>query len=179
MSGRPYLSSEDSRLLREALGPYSGERYLEIGAGNAGGLVKLSKRFSTVVGTDIVRPSMSDWREAGASVVLTDGASCLRDGSFDLVAFNPPYLPVVVGGDVAVEGGEELEVPKRFLSEALRVVAPGGRVVMLLNDSSPMGPFEEECAKRGFRLQVLAKRRVFFEELTVYEAMRPMASASG
>lgn len=166
----PYLASEDSALLRGVLKAYSGGSALEIGAGNCGNLVVLAKGFKTAVGTDIAMPGMTDWRASGADFLMADGASCLRSGSFDLVAFNPPYLPAEVADDPSTEGGVALEVPMRFLRESLRAVKPTGRIVMLLNDQAPIGEFEAECSRRGFRLSKVATRHLFFEELSVYEA---------
>ena len=169
MSGEPYLASEDSALLRRALKGRSGERCLEIGAGNGGNVVALSGKFRLVVGTDLVRPSMGDWREAGANLILADGASCIRSRVFDLVAFNPPYLRGEVE-DRAVDGGSQLDVPKRFLREALRVAKKDGEVVFILSDGADWREFREICEEAGFALRPLASERVFFEELTVFSA---------
>jgi len=172
MTGKPYLASEDSALLRKALGMFSGERFLEIGAGNGGNLVEASKNFGTVMGIDLVRPSMTDWRE-GANFILADCASCVRPGCVDVVAFNPPYLPGEPGEDLAVEGGGALEVPMKFLEEALRVIRKEGRAIFLLNDEAQLGGFEKICDERGFAVRRLESKRVFFEELSVYEAFVP------
>jgi release factor glutamine methyltransferase len=170
MSGEPYLASEDSALLRNALGSYSGSTCLELGAGNGGAMLDLARRFDLVVGTDLKRPGMEDWKEGSGQYLLADCASCLRDSSFDLVAFNPPYLREDGEEDSTVEGGIGLEVPQRFLEEALRVVRPAGRVVMLLNDQADIDEFGRICADRGFILKRIGSRRVFFEELSIYEA---------
>jgi release factor glutamine methyltransferase len=167
---RPYLASEDSALLREVLKNYSGESALEIGAGNCGNLVALAKGFETAVGTDIVMPEMTDWKATGSDFLMADGASCFRSGSFDLVAFNPPYLPNAVVEDPSTEGGVALEVPMKFLRDAVRVVKLTGRIVLLLNDQAPIEEFETECSRHGFRLSKLATSHLFFEELSVYEA---------
>ncbi|HEV2138583.1 MAG TPA: methyltransferase domain-containing protein [Nitrososphaerales archaeon] len=170
MSQKPYIASEDSALLRRVVSEYSGRTFLEIGAGNAGTLIELSARFADVVGTDIVRPAMMDWKKTGVDFVLADGATCLRSSTFDLVAFNPPYIAAAIVADKAVEGGEELQVPLKFLREALRVVRPDGAVIMLLNDGAELSKFKEVCASAGFRLRRVASRRVFFEELYVFVA---------
>jgi len=171
MSGETYISSEDSALLRSALQGLSGGSCLEIGAGNCGNLLELRKRFELVVGTDLLRPATSDWRGKGIELVLTDAACCLRSHSFDLVAFNPPYLALEVSGDRAVEGGKGLEVPKAFMREALRTVKPTGKIVFVLNDEAGVGEFEEMCSEKSFALRRLATRRMFFEELAVYSAV--------
>ena len=169
MSGEPYLASADSALLRRVASRYSGERCLEIGAGNGGNLVAASERFGLVVGTDLVRPGMADWKER-ADFVLADGASCMRPESFDMVELNPPYIAAEVREDRAVEGGMGLEVPKSFLQEALRVVRKEGRIVFLLDSGTAPEEFERLCAQGGFALRRVESMRMFFEELTVYEA---------
>ena len=169
MTGATYLASEDSALLRRALEGRSGRRCLEIGAGNCGNLLRLSEKFGTAVGTDLVRPSMADWKGAKADFVQADGASCLRTGAFDLVAFNPPYVAADVE-DVAVEGGPGLEVPKKMLREALRTVRQDGEIVFLLNDEADRREFEDICADAGFGLREVAAERTFFERLAVYSA---------
>jgi ubiquinone/menaquinone biosynthesis C-methylase UbiE len=75
-----------------------------------------------------------------------------------------------------VEGGDGLEVPKKFLSEALRVVKPTGRIVMLLNDEAEVEVFRRACAGKGFGLRRVGSKRMFFEELSVYEASAVPAS---
>jgi methylase of polypeptide subunit release factors len=177
MSGEPYLSDADSALLRSALRRYSGGKCLEIGSGNGGTLIDLGARFETVVGTDLSRPEMADWKDAGVDFVLADLATCFRPSSFDLVAFNPPYLVGRVQ-DPAVDGGEVLEVPREFLREALRVVRGTGAVVMVLNDEADIHAFEEVCLASGFRLDPIESTRMFFERLTVYAASRAICGQS-
>jgi len=170
---RPYLASEDSALLRGALKTYAGENALEIGAGNCGNLIVLALGFETAVGTDTVMPGMTDWRGSGADFLMADGASCLRSSSFDLVTFNPPYLPAEVADDPSTEGGVSLEVPMRFLQDALRAVKPTGKIVMLLNDQAVIEEFEAECSRHAFKLAKVATKHLFFEDLSVYEASAP------
>jgi release factor glutamine methyltransferase len=171
MKGAAYTASEDSVALRSALRRYSGSACLEIGAGNGGTLVELAKSFDLVVGTDIVRPETTDWRESGANYVIADAASCFRRGAFELVAFNPPYVPSEGISDRAVDGGREgTEVALRFLGDALEAVRGDGRIVMLLSSDNPVGEFEAECARKGFAMTKVSERRLFYETLHVFEA---------
>jgi release factor glutamine methyltransferase len=172
MKPGPYLASEDSALLRRALQQYKGKACLEIGAGNGGNLVGLLKSFDLAVGTDIERPVMTDWSTVGGDFVLCHLASCFKDRTFDLVAFNPPYLQSGEIDDLAVDGGKEGQVPLTFMREALRVVKSSGRILMLLNDENPVNRFQEECRQRGFELVRRARKHLFYEELSVYEARR-------
>jgi release factor glutamine methyltransferase len=170
MSGVPYASSEDSALLRSAMAGRSGSSALEVGAGNGGGLDVLSHAFSLVVGTDLIRPGMGDWKVRGSNFVLADRATCFRSSVFDLVAFNPPYLPSDVTTDVAVDGGKEgTEVPLGFVEEALRVVAKGGRILMLLQADELPEKVAERIRAGGLRATAVAMKKMFFESLTVFE----------
>jgi release factor glutamine methyltransferase len=173
MSRRPYLSSDDSEFLRGVLSKYSGESCLEIGAGNGGTLAALAERFCLVVGTDIVPPLRSVISNMRVNYVLADTANCFGDQSFDLVTFNPPYLPSAGIEDPAVDGGKGgAEVPLLFLREALRVVKTSGRVILLLSSQNPLEGIESECVKSGFELRRIAEKKLFFEELYVFEAAR-------
>jgi len=167
---RPYLASDDSALLRDVLRAYSGGSALEIGAGNGGNLIALASGFRTVVGTDILMPGMADWKNSATEYIMADCASCLRPGSFDLVAFNPPYLPSESALDVVTDGGTRLDVPMKFLRSALCAVKRTGKIVMLLNDEATIEEFTRECSRQGFRLSKVTTKHLFFERLTVYEA---------
>jgi release factor glutamine methyltransferase len=173
MSPETYLSSDDSAALRGVLRRYSGESCLEIGAGNGGGLEVLSGGFARTVGTDLLRPSALALTGGSVDFCLADAASCFRGESFDLVAFNPPYLPSDEIRDVTVDGGKDGEaVTIRFLEDAIRVLKPKGRIVFLLSGDNPLAPIDATCRAKGFSMKLLETRRLFYEALSVYELSR-------
>ncbi len=165
-----YFSSSDSELLRGALRGYGGETSLEIGSGNGGTLLELAKRFRIAAGTDLVKPAFRmPVNRGNVDFVLADRASCFRDSAFDLVVFNPPYVPSEGVEDGAVDGGKDgVEVPLTFLEEALRVTKPTGRIVMLLSSHNPVEKFETLCAQRGLEMRLGASKALFYEKLFVY-----------
>ncbi|MDV3293344.1 MAG: methyltransferase domain-containing protein [Nitrososphaerales archaeon] len=170
MRSLTYLTSDDSALLRGAMRGRSGDASLEIGAGNGGGMAELALGFGLVVGTDLALPEQAREGIARTNLVIADVASCFRERVFDLVAFNPPYIPTETVEDPTVDGGASgTEVPLRFLREALRVVKRGGSVLMLLSSENPSDVFEEECGRSGFKMTKIAGKRLFYETLSVYE----------
>jgi release factor glutamine methyltransferase len=172
---RTYVPSDDTALLIEALSGFEGERCLEIGFGSGAVLASLSGRFSLVVGTDVVHPESRSASERGADtdMVLADRAGCFRAGAFDLVAFNPPYLPSEGVQDIAVDGGAGgVEVPLRFLEDALRVLRPNGRIVVLLSDAGDISGFLDRAGRMGLAAVEKRRKRLFFESLVVYELSR-------
>lgn len=175
--GRPgsrYLPAEDTHLLRDALARYSGEACLEIGFGSGTLVSTLSRRFGLAVGTDVQQLGEAKIaRSPGVDLLLADRAGCFREGSFDLVFFNPPYLPSQGIVDRTTDGGRGgIEVPLSFLEEALRVLRRGGEIVVLLSREGDVEGFLERCARMGLEADVVAERRLFFENLAVFRLKR-------
>jgi release factor glutamine methyltransferase len=173
--GRPrYLPAEDTDLLMEALEHFSGDSCLEIGFGSGAVLASASGRFRLAVGTDVV--GLEEARlatRAGVQLVLADTGTCFRDRVFDVVFFNPPYLPSETIEDQAVDGGPTgVEVPVSFLREGLRVLREEGVIVALLSTEGDVGSFLAHCRSLGLQVEPIAEKRLFYETLSVFRIQR-------
>lgn len=168
-----YLPSQDTATLARALRSYRGGLCLEIGFGSGAVLQSLVGRFETVVGTDLLSVAQAVTSKGDAEVVLADRGTCFRAGTFDLVTFNPPYLPSEGIEDLAVDGGTGgLQVPVAFLEEALRVVKKEGVVVLLLSDEADLDEFRRVCEAKGLRVEEKDRTSLFYENLYVFELRR-------
>lgn len=124
-------------------------RVVDIGTGSGAIAVTLAlETGARVVATDIsvaaLRVAAANGRTLGAAVawLACDLASALRSGGFDLVVSNPPYVPArdksVLQREVrdyepgiALYGGNDgLEIYRRLIPEAERLLVPGGWLVM-------------------------------------------------
>ncbi len=131
----------------EAALRYGARSILDIGSGSGAIAITLAMETKArVSATDIsvaaLRVASENARQLGADVrfVAGDLASPFADGSFDLVVSNPPYVPTgeslprEVGEHepaIALFGGADgLEIYRRLIPEAARVLKPGGRLVM-------------------------------------------------
>lgn len=174
-----YLPAEDTQLLKEAVGPFSGGACLEIGFGSGAVLSSVSGRFERAVGTDVIGLDDAKLARApGVDLVLADRAAPFRDGVFDLVFFNPPYLPSGPVEDEAVDGGPTgVEVPISFLDEALRVLREDGTMVALLSTEGDEESFLSRCTDLDLNVEPIATRRLFYETLSVFMIRRAVAGA--
>jgi release factor glutamine methyltransferase len=169
-----YLPAEDTHLLREALATCGGDSCLEIGFGSGALLAGVAGRFRLAVGTDIlVLEDAKQSRTESADLVLADTAKCFRDGVFDLVFFNPPYLPSDRIEDASVDGGSGgTQVPISFLREALRVMKEYGTVMVLLSEAGDVGSFLEYCRSQSLYVEPVGERSLFYEKLVVFKIRR-------
>lgn len=169
-----YAPAEDTWLLLRAAGTEcrDGERVLEIGCGSGAVSAALSRR-AHVLATDINPHAVRVARDMGIEVVRTDLFSGIC-GRFDLVLFNPPYLPTQPDErmddwlEYALDGGPDGRATiSRFLSGVGRVLAPSGRVLLLV---SSLTGFREICtliSQAGFVPEVVLEELVEGELLTV------------
>lgn len=164
----PYRPAEDTFFLLEEVEKESlkGKRALEIGCGTCYIAAALAGAGAgLVVGCDI-EPAPE---HGGAEAVRCDARALpFRDGSFDLVVFNPPYLPSEGIRDITVDGGRGgAEVPLMFLSAALRAVKRGGAVYFVVSSLTDTGSIEGFLKGSG-SFYSKRERRLFFESLYVY-----------
>lgn len=170
MSGTSYVYAEDSQLMGEALSLLDGgERFLEIGVGNGGNLEIVSDKFNLVVGTDIAKIRQTRHGKT-LEFIIADRATCFRESIFDVVAFNPPYVPSESIVDKTVDGGPfGMEVPLEFLKSALEVIKKSGKILILLSSEDSLELFQVFCEERGLMSRKLVERKLFFECLSVFE----------
>ncbi len=139
---------ETEHLVEAALDRAAGN-IVDIGAGSGAVAITLAlETGSRVLATDIseltVRVAAANARRLGSPVhfVVCDLGTALPSGYFDLVISNPPYLPTAGSESiqrevreheprVALFGGlDGLDVYRRLIPEARRLLKPGGRLVM-------------------------------------------------
>lgn len=178
-----YPVEEDTILLLEAAEEEvrPGDRVLEVGTGS-GTIAAALTGPAAVIATDINPYAAAAARALGLDVVRADLCSGLR-GEFDLVIFNPPYLPTQDEERIddwlerALDGGESgRDVIERFAASVGGVLADGGRVLMVI--SSLTGPVEVAriFLRVGFSTRVVRKRAVEGgEELMVLRCVRTAA----
>lgn len=176
-----YEPAEDSELMVDALlgTIQEGERVLEIGCGSGIVSVFAMEHSQQVVGVDLNPHAVQCARMNGVDVIRTDLFAGIK-GTFDLIMFNPPYLPTsadeVLGGldDLMVSGGHDgRKTIERFLACLGEHLSPNGRVLLLV---SSLTGIEEVCSmmqRAGLDVEPVVRSRHFFEELVVLKGWHP------
>ena len=154
-----------------------GDRVLEIGTGS-GYIASRLTRETRVVATDINPFAVREARDLGVDVVRADLLNGLC-GQFELVIFNPPYLPpqpaerICDWLEYALDGGASgREVITKFAGQVGRVLAPGGRILLLVSSLSGIHEVGEIFRDLGYDVSMTEQRAIFEETLVVLKITR-------
>ncbi len=170
-----YTPAEDSFLMLSALQVEKGEVVLEMGCGSGFLSLHMAKAGALVTAVDVdpfaLRNTEENARLNGLRLeVMHSDLFQNVSGRFDLVVFNPPYLRGAAEGPEDLcwaGGGTGLELTDRFLAGAKEHLEKGGRLLVLF--STDVQTDDRERSLRGWKVKVIASRRLFFEELSVLE----------
>ncbi len=176
-----YEPSEDSFLLVEsALSEIKGcEKILEVGCGSGivSAVIKANTKAS-IVGIDINPHAAKCTKDNGIEVIRGDLLSCIK-GKFDMILFNPPYLPTTeeerMEGwlNVALDGGHDgRRIIYRFLEDAGDHLAKSGRIVMLLSSLTGIEEVKSKMESLGYAVEDKREERLMFEQLIVIVAKK-------
>jgi release factor glutamine methyltransferase len=153
----------------------AGTAVLDMGTGSGIGAVAAARWAGRVVAVDInpaaVRCARINLILNGVEdrVVVHEGDlfGPVQGDRFDVVLFNPPYLPGTPATplDRAFRGPD---VARRFALGLGEHLAPGGHAILALSSVGDGPEYTAELDGAGFALEVVAERRLIGETLVVY-----------
>ena len=176
-----YEPAEDSFLLADAAlsEVRDRDRVLEVGCGSGiiSAVIKANTKAS-VVGIDINPFAARCSKENGIEVIRGDLLGCIK-GKFDIIIFNPPYLPTNEMErtkdwiNAALDGGYDgRSIIKRFLNEAGNCLSNNGKILLLISSMTGIDEVRSELISLGFTILEIGHERLDFEQLIVLVATR-------
>jgi len=164
-----YQPAEDTFFLADHIEDEKGKTALDIGTGT-GFLAKiLSDSFDLVIGTDI---NINSLRQQAAPIRnrICCNAADVFSKKFDLIICNLPYLATDEIIDIATDGGTEgFEIPAQIIKSALPCLNKSGKFIFVTSSLSNYQKLIDMINSQGFRARILARKKLFFEELILVQ----------
>lgn len=171
-----YEPAEDSQLMLESIRDYLNDKnnlqILEMGVGS--GFIAKQIKGHQVIGADINKHAVEAAEKIGIKVIQTNLFENI-EGKFDLIYFNPPYLPQdkvseQLSIDTALYGGKKgYEITHEFLKKLNNHLEENGTCLLLLCNISKPQLSLDLAESLGFNCQLVNQTYAFPEQLFIYK----------
>lgn len=172
----PYEPREDSFLLQKYVKKLAKGIVLDVGTGSgiqaltAGENSKVNKVYAVDVDEEVIQHCKNAVKSEKIIFLQSDLFQNIII-KFDIVIFNPPYLPQESDSrDIRLEGGKKgYEVIGRFLSQVNNYLIIKGCILLLFSSLTNKDKVIDLIEQNLFDYEELEKSHVFFEDLFVYK----------
>lgn len=167
-----YEPQEDSFLLSKHIRYYAKGKVLDLGTGSGILAEEALKYTRDVLAADINEECVELFRNKNINFRESDLFSSIK-GKFDLIIFNPPYLPKDKLEDEKtrriISGGEcGYEIIERFLKETKDYLNEEGKILLLFSSLTNKDKIDNIIKENKLKFKLLESKKIFFEELYVY-----------
>ncbi len=171
-----YEPDEDSLLLAENLVVKSKDDVLDMGTGIGIQAIIAAKMARYVLGVDINSTAIEI---AGINAKLNNINNIefkisnlfeKVDEKFDLIIFNPPYLPSYEEDMLSASwaGGKNgAEVINKFLQSVANYLKPGGKFEILISSLNDPENIKKKFNENNLGFEIIARKKLWFEEIYV------------
>ncbi|MBI4158955.1 methyltransferase [Candidatus Woesearchaeota archaeon] len=169
-----YEPDEDSFLLVKQVKKLAkGKKILDMGTG-FGILAETALKFGAkdVLAVDIDKEVIGFVKSKGIKAKVSDLFSKI-DEKFDLIIFNPPYLPEDEQEDkeirnITTGGKHGYEILEKFLVKAKNYLNENGSILVVFSSLTHKEKVDSILKEKNYKFKCLETKKLFFEELYVY-----------
>jgi len=170
-----YPPSDDSYLLIESIDLDNHRKALDMGCGTGIIALHLAKQGLDVTAVDISERAIentlinSKMNRIKLQIIRSDLFENVND-KYDLITFNPPYLPTS-NEDPSWDGGDRgIEIIDRFFADAYRYLEKEGEIYIIASSLTDMKLVEEKYSDT-YKFDVIGKKHIFFEDIISYRIL--------
>ena len=175
-----YTPSEDSYLLQKALKKYlktiSNKNIKIIDLGTGSGIqAKTCKElgFYNILAVDINPIALINLKNQNFKTIKSNLFSNLKKEKYDLIIFNPPYLPEdkrePLDSKLQTTAGKQgFELIVKFLKQSTNHLNKYGNILLLFSSLSKPKIIKAEINKLKYNFKLIKKEKLFFEQLYVF-----------
>ncbi len=173
-----YDPCEDTYLIWKKLEQYAHGDVLDMGTGTGILACEAARYVNHVLAVDIDPKAILYCQERIKNTKIEFRYSDLfskihKDEKFDLIIFNPPYLPADEREDkesaIATTGGKYgWEIIENFLKEVRSYMKKNAKILMVFSSLTNKEKVDSLLEENGFKYKMLARQRVAFESLYLY-----------
>ncbi len=170
-----YEPQEDSTMLEKYVRQYAKGKVLDVGTGSGIQAIAAAqnKNVSSVLATDVqkgvIEYCKKNIKNKKIKFIQSDLFKNIK-GKFDIIIFNPPYLPQELKlKDLTIAGGKKgYEVIERFLNEVNNFLKIDGIILIVFSSLTKKTKVGEFIKNNFLDLKELEKIHIFFEDIYVY-----------
>lgn len=174
-----YEPHEDSYLLQKYVKKYSKvNNVLDMGTGSGLQAFSASKNAENVLGVDINPDAIKQAiiqseieKIKNVNFIKSDLFKSVPKEKFDLIIFNPPYLPKEkhVNDIALVSGKRGVDTTLKFLNNVTTFLEDNGTILLITSSLASASKIEECINKNLLKAKLLETKHVFFEDINVVE----------
>jgi release factor glutamine methyltransferase len=170
-----YEPAEDSYLLESEVKKYcKNKNVLDIGSGSGiQAFTALNSGAISVTASDINIEAVNELKNKGLNAISSNLFSKIK-GKFDLIVFNPPYLPDdkredLDSKEITTGGKRGDEIILKFLKNAKSHLSPNGSILLLLSSLTPKNKILETLKNQNLIYSIISEKKLFMESLQVWK----------
>ncbi len=167
-----YEPREDSFLLAKYVDKFAKGKVLDLGTGSGIQAEIALKYTKNVLAVDIDKKAVDFVKKKNIKSEVSNLFSKVK-GKFDLIIFNPPYLPEESLEDkeskkITTGGKYGYEILEIFFYKVNNYLKDNGKILIVFSSLTNKNKVNTIIKKNNFKFKLLEKEKIFFEELYCY-----------